>query len=839
MSGLNPTYFHLVNVLLHYCVCLLVHSICKALMKNDKDLSSSDQISLHASLLFAVHPIHCDAVTSIVGRSEILAGLFFLSSFTFFVNATRNPYTKPYKFSISMMFALFSMLSKEQGITIIGILIVYEILYNIFLNNYKDKQLVVKTLFSSRIKSMILSLNLCLFMRIWVMGSQLPQFFKFDNPASHARFPVRQLTYNYLAALNIWKLIFPYKLSCDWSMGSISLLTLMDHRNLLTLVIYSIILILLWKTIYHIFQGFKGNTNLQESKFILMGLLLLIVPYIPASNLFFPVGFVLAERILYIPSIGLCFLVSFGIHKLMLTSFKFRLFKNRSFWVYLLILVCSLKTYRRNTEWMNEKALMQSAIKIIPQNAKLWNNLGHYWERKNKLHYALAHYKKAIKHQSDDVGAFINIGRIYCKLNLLTDCEKSYKKGVDLLSSMYIEKSNHIIESFHKTHPKISFQIPLNWIDAYIGMGDVINKNKIRTREAIYYYELALYWQPNNTKARLKLAQMLHHVKNYSQSQKEYLKAIQNTGDQKTSDFLYEVAVDFLDKDTNDYFLKHIEDSLILNPCHAKSLIWSAIYHISRLGDTSLSLAREKLLKIIDCPQSVHNAQVEILAHSYYLLAQLSINQGDHRKALEFILSSLQFNPTHQGSLYNAALIMRDNLRQLKSVTNFKLSAIKSLKDVDKRTFTIIKKLESILYESKSFVDRLLKWYPTHVKGLLLSGDIYYRDLEDPVKALFDYESAIKLLSESFDAKSSQIYPEKDQVWHLDSYPIVNRKDGEQLNHLFVARHNVCLIYIETRKLIKARDCVNALQNDTTRYPVFKAFSKIILNSQQRLLALQ
>lgn len=38
----------------------------------------------------------------------------------------------------------------------------------------------------------------------------------------------------------------------------------------------------------------------------------MVFPFLPASNLFFPVGFVIAERILYIPSMGFCLLVAYG-----------------------------------------------------------------------------------------------------------------------------------------------------------------------------------------------------------------------------------------------------------------------------------------------------------------------------------------------------------------------------------------------------------------------------------------------------------------------------------------------------------------------------------------------
>lgn len=58
------------------------------------------------------------------------------------------------------------------------------------------------------------------------------------------------------------------------------------------------------------------QVNLDGSlrkRIVLLALSMIIIPFIPATNLFFPVGFVIAERILYIPSMGFCILVSLGI----------------------------------------------------------------------------------------------------------------------------------------------------------------------------------------------------------------------------------------------------------------------------------------------------------------------------------------------------------------------------------------------------------------------------------------------------------------------------------------------------------------------------------------------
>ena len=61
-------------------------------------------------------------------------------------------------------------------------------------------------------------------------------------------------------------------------------------------------------------------------------LALMVLPFIPASNLFFPVGFVVAERILYAPSMGFCLLVACGFEALLSHS-------RRSVWS-VAILIC-------------------------------------------------------------------------------------------------------------------------------------------------------------------------------------------------------------------------------------------------------------------------------------------------------------------------------------------------------------------------------------------------------------------------------------------------------------------------------------------------------------------
>lgn len=66
----------------------------------------------------------------------------------------------------------------------------------------------------------------------------------------------------------------------------------------------------------------------------------MVIPFLPASNLFFTVGFVVAERVLYIPSIGFCLLIVCGVEVLILS---FPLNKNVRIFYYTQMLKTKLK----------------------------------------------------------------------------------------------------------------------------------------------------------------------------------------------------------------------------------------------------------------------------------------------------------------------------------------------------------------------------------------------------------------------------------------------------------------------------------------------------------------
>jgi protein O-mannosyl-transferase len=151
----------------------------------------------------------------------------------------------------------------------------------------------------------------------------------------------------------------------------------------------------------------------------------MVLPFLPASNLFFPVGFVVAERVLYMPSMGFCILVGFGwtqiaaqIRYAILTEIHiatpnfgvgFRLKKLAWLMLGILILSHGCKTYSRNQDWQDEYKIFSSGLKVNHRNAKLFNNVGHALEGEGRFGEALSYFQTAVKYVAENRKSVISL----------------------------------------------------------------------------------------------------------------------------------------------------------------------------------------------------------------------------------------------------------------------------------------------------------------------------------------------------------------------------------------------------------------------------------------------
>jgi len=240
-----------------------------------------------------------------------------------------------------------------------------------------------------------------------LMGFNAPDFSPSDNPASDSdSLSTRCMTFAYLPALNFFLLLCPVTLSFDWSMSAVPLVDRwLDHRNLMTSAFYVSLVLMTWRVVRDVScpaatasvapvttttsNGHCADAGGLRSKHprlppppvrcwrgrvLLLAVALLVLPFVPATNLFFYVGFVVAERVLYVPSTGFCLLVSVAISHCIS-----RRRRRGGAWplsgglsptglgmVILLVTSLAARTYRRNGDWLNEEALYRSGISVNP-----------------------------------------------------------------------------------------------------------------------------------------------------------------------------------------------------------------------------------------------------------------------------------------------------------------------------------------------------------------------------------------------------------------------------------------------------------------------------------------
>ena len=135
LGKLDPFGYHLGNVVLHVLVTAIFTHFCRILLQETFP-------TLVAGLLFAAHPVHTEAVAGIVGRADVGACLFFLLALLNYIKyvkyrdenfssdgggTTVDNKRKILYFFLTAIFTTLSMLTKEQGVTVIAVCAAYDL----------------------------------------------------------------------------------------------------------------------------------------------------------------------------------------------------------------------------------------------------------------------------------------------------------------------------------------------------------------------------------------------------------------------------------------------------------------------------------------------------------------------------------------------------------------------------------------------------------------------------------------------------------------------------------------------------------------------------------------
>ncbi|XP_018331584.1 transmembrane and TPR repeat-containing protein 4 isoform X1 [Agrilus planipennis] len=550
-SGLNSVQFHVTNTLLYCILCCLSLPLYQVILEKNLDA----HYAFLSSILFTLHPLHTETVAGLVGRADILSAILFVFGLLLYSKALKQKFLL--YFSLSIIAIGTAVFCKETAITGFGVCGVFDFLTKKPLKNRKSLKL-----YCYRIGCLIGFLIIIMYYRLKVMNFERPIFAIGDNPTAFSSNTwTKILTFNYIYFLNFILLLWPHWLCFDWSMGCIPLIEkYCDGRIILVITFWIFIIYSCYKLFYKVY-----SEKLKNIKHILMGVCLLILPFLPASNIFFKVGFVIAERILLLPSLGHCLLIIIGFYKIQ-NHFK-SIRKQILIYLWFLYILFAIRTFQRNTEWLNEEKLFTSALNVCPLNAKVHYNVGKIFADKNNSKLAKEKYrkaielnpfyeqamnnlanllreenefleaasllKKAVEIRPNFAAAWMNLGIVLSNLNETVEAENCYltairhrKRYPDCyynLGNLYLDL-NRYEEALKSWEMAVSFK-PTHKA-AWSNMLVLLNTLE-RFDEAIKYSTIALIHNPNVASLYFNTANTLGKLKKFNEAKAHFLKAIE------------------------------------------------------------------------------------------------------------------------------------------------------------------------------------------------------------------------------------------------------------------------------------------------------------------------
>lgn len=368
--GTSPEGYHAVNLAVHAVNCWLVFCLLFAAVKRY-------WLALSAAALFAAHPVNTEAVTNISGLADLLCAAIVLGAMAF--DARRNDAWTGWRAGagdMGMLLAGFACLSaKESGIVLLPLLLIYDLAFRRPAAWTKRRWRVYAAVATGAAVELAI--------RHAALAHGLPAEVPFlDNPLTGAGFLEARLT----ACGVLWRylglLIFPWKLSTDYSYNQISLLPVwLGGAAAVGLAALLAGAVAAWRRSPALF--FCG--------------LWFFAAIFPVSNVALLIGSIMAERFLYLPAVGAIACLAIGV------EFAARAVPGAWRGRTQAVLCCAIaaafatRTLARNRDWASDTTLWSRASEASPNAFRPYWVLGNlHAQEPEGWAEAASNYQKAI-----------------------------------------------------------------------------------------------------------------------------------------------------------------------------------------------------------------------------------------------------------------------------------------------------------------------------------------------------------------------------------------------------------------------------------------------------------
>lgn len=393
-----PFVCHLMNLLYFILLCLLIYEVLAKIFPEHEGAKWFQSLAFFAVILFAVHPIHTEAVANVKGRDEIFAMLG--SFFALWCSLKYVDTRKWYWLVVSLLAFTFGIFSKENTITFLAVL-------PLTLFYYKNDNKRTADYFITLIPMLIGSVFF-IWARYKVLGSMMPPDLTsniLNNPYVHSTRAQQIATTLITWAIYLKLLFFPHPLTHDYYPHQIAIT---DFSNPLVWLILAGCIALVGYSIW----------KLKKKTVPAFAILYFIITFSITSNLLFNVGTFMNERFVFMPSVGFTLLVGWWLY-LLSTSKLPALQKTAVGITAVVCLLFGIKTFTRNFTWMDDFTLFLTDVKTSDNSIKCNISAGgsclQIWKKSHKdrdKRDAYRYLDKALKLDDHALNAYLLLSEL-------------------------------------------------------------------------------------------------------------------------------------------------------------------------------------------------------------------------------------------------------------------------------------------------------------------------------------------------------------------------------------------------------------------------------------------
>ncbi|MCB0651466.1 MAG: glycosyltransferase family 39 protein [Saprospiraceae bacterium] len=467
--GEKPWIGHVMNAFYYGLTVVTLFLLLLKLFSRREEREAALMIALGASLLFAAHPLHTEAVANIKGRDEIIA--LFASLLALHLSFRAYFEKKKVLHIVAGVIFFLGLLSKENTITFLAVI---PMTYYFFTKE-KGNKIVLNIL--PFLAATVVFLALRGSILGWTLGD--PPGELMNNPflklvgGKWVAFSAAEKLATIMFTLGkyVQLLIFPHPLTHDYYPYQVGIRNWGDPMVLGSLILYLGLIAV-------VILGWRKKSP------VAFGVAFFLITLSIVSNIVFPVGTNMSERFMFMPSVGFAISISYLL---------FTLTKKAASNPYLIIigaitLLFALKTYDRNQVWKDNFTLFTTDVQVSKNSAKLQNAAGGALsnrastepneQKKNAmLNEAVGHLNEAIRIHPTYKNAFLIRGNCYNWL-------KQYDKAI--ADYTYALKLDPGYEDATK-----------NLAITYREAGEYFGKEKGDLNQALTYLSKAYEMDPN------------------------------------------------------------------------------------------------------------------------------------------------------------------------------------------------------------------------------------------------------------------------------------------------------------------------------------------------------